>query len=70
MAGTVITIIASGPTRVTTETIKDRERFPNGSTDLEADEEGTFVVSSKQSLRVEAIEPEPEPEQPADDAEG
>jgi hypothetical protein len=63
--GTVVTVISSASVRVTNETIKDRERFPNGVTELDADEEGTFIVSDKQSLRIEAFDPPEADEQPA-----
>lgn len=50
----VVTIIASGPIRVITETIMDggRERKVNGDVALEANVEHHCVVNAEQSIRV------------------
>ncbi len=48
----LVTIVCSGPATVVVETIKDRERHPNGAFQLEANMTGHYVVTEGQSLRI------------------
>ena len=51
---TVVTITTTAPVCVIVEAIKEegRERYPNGQTDMAADESHSFIVHATQSLRI------------------
>jgi len=59
----IVTVTATSKVKVITERLGDRERRENGTTQLDADQSESFIVSPGQSLRI--VHEEDQPAQPA-----